>query len=76
MAQANASTVPFFDEGYTFADRERELLLMENLLHTQLNSVRLELAIVRRSIMSQEYLNTPGAPVQGNAEQKQEPHVG
>lgn len=70
MAQANASTVPFFDEGYTFADRERELVLMENLLTTQVNSVRMELALVRSSIMSQAYLNTPGAPIQGRAEEQ------
>jgi hypothetical protein len=40
----------FIDESYTYAQRDRELSLMENLLVSQLESIRMERALLRHTL--------------------------
>ena len=54
-ASIDPSTVPWFDESYSFADRDRELTLTEHLLSMQLVNVRRERAFLRQQIASGSY---------------------
>lgn len=46
-------TSAFFDESYTYADRDRELGLLENLLSMQLNNVRMERVLIHHTLNNQ-----------------------
>lgn len=50
------NAVAFYDENYTFSDRERDLLLMETLMLDKLSNTRMELGLLRRTIHTGEYL--------------------
>jgi hypothetical protein len=54
-APIDPANVPWFDESYSFADRDRELTLTEHLLSMQLVSVRRERAFLRQQIASGSY---------------------
>lgn len=56
--------VPFSHPNYTYADRERELVLLDHLLTKQYQDNRMELAFIRQQIFSGDYLtaNTASAP--------------
>lgn len=58
-AVLDPASVPWFDESYSFADRERELALLDNLLTTQLSGIRRERAFIRQQIASGDF----GLPV-------------
>lgn len=44
------ATSAFFDENYTYADRDRELGLLENLLTMQLQNVRMERVLIHHTL--------------------------
>lgn len=52
----HADAVPFYDENYTFADRNRDLALMETLLTEKLVNVRMEQSLLRHSIATGSYI--------------------
>ena len=47
--------VPWFDEGFTFADRDRELTLLSTLLAEKLDSVRFEHRLLRDKMRTGQY---------------------
>lgn len=50
QAPAITPSSTFFDENYTYADRDRELGLLENLLSTQLQNVRMERVLIHHTL--------------------------
>lgn len=51
QAQLRPDSV-FYDESYTYATRDRELSLLENLLTSQIENVRMERALIRHALTS------------------------
>jgi len=49
--------IAFVDPNYTYASRERDLVLMENLLSSRLEETQMELALLRHSIYSGSFEN-------------------
>lgn len=55
QAPIDPASVPWFDESYSFADRDRELSLMDNLLTMQLSRVRAERSFLHQQIRTQDF---------------------
>ena len=51
------SQVPFIDDDYTYADRQIELELLENLLALRLSQTRLKLNTIREINRTRSYPN-------------------
>ena len=54
-APMNPENVPYIHDLYTFAERERELALLDTLLSGKLAGVREERAIIRHQIVTGDY---------------------
>ena len=51
----NPEQIPWFDEGYTFSDRERELALLDDLLSTRLADIRFQRQVIRQQIVTGDF---------------------
>lgn len=51
----NPEQIPWFDEGYTFSDRERELALLDDLLSARLADIRFQRQVIRQQIVTGDF---------------------
>lgn len=51
----NPEQIPWFDDGYTFSDRERELALLDDLLSARLADVRFQRQVIRQQIVTGDF---------------------
>lgn len=54
-SKLNPEQIPWFDEGYTFSDRERELALLDDLLSTRLADIRFQRQVIRQQIVTGDF---------------------
>lgn len=67
QAPMSPEQVPWFESGYTFADRDRELSMLTLLLSEKLEAVRYEQRNLREQIRTRNY----GLDLLSNADQSQ-----
>lgn len=63
----NPEQLPWFDEGYTFSDRERELALLDDLLSTKLADIRFQRQVIRQQIVTGDFGIPITAPAPASA---------
>lgn len=55
VRKLNPEQIPWFDDGYTFSDRERELALLDALLSARLADIRFQRQVIRQQIVTGDF---------------------
>lgn len=63
-SRLNPEQLPWFDDGFTFSDRERELALLDDLLSARLADVRFQRQVIRQQIVTGDF----GIPITDNTD--------